>query len=122
MDTGALAVAVGAATLAAVTAYVEPADVPAVKTPWVLMLPPLAVQVTLVLELPVTVAVKATDCPGCRTALPGEMVTTTCCTGGGGDGAELPPQPLNSQLMQLMIVMQVGKRSFVTNGEMRVRE
>ncbi len=41
------------------------------------MVPPVAVHVTAVLELPVTVAVNCWVCPGCNVALVGETVTPT---------------------------------------------
>jgi hypothetical protein len=57
----------------------------AVKTPDDEIVPPVAVHVTAVLELPVTVAENGCVWPGGRVALVGDTVTDT--TGGGGGGA-----------------------------------
>jgi len=62
------------ATERAVTAKL-PAVVPAVKRPLLEIVPPVAVQVTAVLELPVTVAVNCWVAPACTDAVTGEMLT-----------------------------------------------
>src|SRR5215831_6745944 len=72
------AVLVESAAEVAVTAKL-PADVPAVKRPVVETVPPVAVQLTWVLELPVTVAPNCCVCPGFKVALNGE--TETCTVG-----------------------------------------
>ena len=55
---------------------------PAVNTPALVIVPPVADQVTAVFEVPVTVAVNGCVCPGCSVALFGETPTETA---GGGD-------------------------------------
>jgi hypothetical protein len=68
---------VGSATLVAFTVY-EPAVEGAVYKPAEVTVPPVAVQVTLVLLEPVTVAVNWLCCPVCRvTPEAGEIVTAT---------------------------------------------
>jgi hypothetical protein len=83
----ALALAVGSATAVAVTVTVVAAVTTSLKTPAEEMTPPLADYVTLVLELPLTVAVKACVSPESNVADVGLMITLTA--GGGGD--EVPP-------------------------------
>src|SRR6185312_15762507 len=51
-----------------------PAADPAVNKPLLETVPPVAVHVTAVLELPVTVAVNCCVCPGCRVAPVGETL------------------------------------------------
>ena len=81
MVTPAVADLVGSATDFAVTVKLLPAVEPAVYNPLVEMVPPVAVHVTEVLVVPVTVAVNCRVCPVWRVVLVGEMVTET---GGGG--------------------------------------
>ena len=79
MVTVAVADFVVSATDVAVTVKVRAGRGPAVKRPAVDMVPPVAVQVTAVFAVPVTVAVNCWVWPGCSVALVGEMVAT--CTG-----------------------------------------
>src|SRR5207253_1622484 len=72
----ALADFVASATEVAVTVKAPVAE-PAVKRPAVVMMPPVAVKVTAVLELPVTVALNCCDCAGNNVTLAGERVTLT---------------------------------------------
>src|SRR6185369_9567385 len=77
MVTVAVALLVVSAADVAFTVKLVPAVVPAVKSPLVETVPPVAVQVTAVFELPVTVAVNCWVPPGDSVALVGEMVTLT---------------------------------------------
>ena len=77
MVTLAEAVLVESAAEVAVTMKALPAVDPAVNKPLLEIVPPVAVHVTAVLELPVTVAVNCRVWPGWRVALVGEMVTDT---------------------------------------------
>src|SRR6266852_628175 len=70
---------VGSATLVAVTVSV-PAEFGAVYSPLELMVPPLAIQVTTVFELPVTVAVNCCVALICRLVDDGLTVTATDVT------------------------------------------
>ena len=72
---------VESATDVAVTLKALPAVEPAVNKPLLETVPPVAVQVTAVLELPVTVAVNCCVCPGCRVALVGDTWTETVGAG-----------------------------------------
>ena len=72
---------VASATEVAVTAKALPVVAPAVNNPVFDTVPPVAVQDTPVLELPVTVAVNCFVWPGCSVALVGAIVTET--TGAG---------------------------------------
>jgi hypothetical protein len=74
------AVFVESATDLAVTLKL-PVVEPAVNKPAVEIVPPVAVHVTEVFALPVTVAVNWRVCPGCSVALVGEIVTETTGTG-----------------------------------------
>jgi hypothetical protein len=65
------------ATEVAVTLKPPPAVEPAVKRPLLEMVPPVAVQVTVVFELPVTVAVNCLVAPAVTVALVGETDTDT---------------------------------------------
>jgi hypothetical protein len=76
MVTLAEAVFVASATEVAVTAK-PPVVVPAVNNPPLDTVPPVAVQVTPVFELPVTVAENCRVCPGCKVTLVGD---TEICT------------------------------------------
>src|SRR5215475_9619623 len=63
----------------AVTVKLLPVDDPAVYKPVEEIVPPVAVHVTAVFELPLTVAVNCCVCPGCSVALVGDMETCTGC-------------------------------------------
>src|SRR6476646_9010670 len=78
MVTAATADLVLSAAEVAVTEKLLPAVDPAVNTPLVEIVPPVAVHVTAVLELPVTVAVNCWVCPVCNLVLAGDTET---CTG-----------------------------------------
>ena len=65
------------ATEVAVTVKLVPAVDPAVYKPAFEIVPPVAVHVTAVLELPVAVAVNCWVCPVCSVLLVGEIVTET---------------------------------------------
>ena len=75
MVTCADAVLVVSAAEVAVTAKFVPATDPAVNKPVLEIVPPVAVQVTAVLELPATEAANCRVCPGCSVTLVGEIVT-----------------------------------------------
>ena len=75
MVTCAAAVFVVSATEVAVTVKFVPANDPAVNKPVLEIVPPVAVQVTAVLELPVTDAVNCRVCPGCNVAVVGVIDT-----------------------------------------------
>ena len=66
---------VSAAEVAVTTKF--PAFDPAVNNPALEIVPPVAVQVTAVFELPVTVAANCCVCPGCKVALAGDSVSCT---------------------------------------------
>ncbi len=68
---------VESATEVAVTEKLLPVVDPAVNRPVPEIVPPVAVQVTAVLDVPVTVAVNCRVCPACTVALAGEIVTVT---------------------------------------------
>ena len=65
------------ATEVAVTLKLLPVVDPAVNKPAMETVPPVAVHVTAVFELPVTVAVNCCVPPGCMVTLAGETVTAT---------------------------------------------
>ena len=75
MVTVAEAAFVGSATEIAVTAKLPPAVGPAVNRPLLETVPPVAVHVTAVLALPVTLAINCRVCPGCNVVLVGETET-----------------------------------------------
>jgi hypothetical protein len=62
------------ATEVAVTVKLPAVD-PAVNNPLLEIVPPVAVHVTAVFEVPETVAVNCWVCPGCKVALVGETLT-----------------------------------------------
>ena len=72
---------VESATDVAVTEKLLPAVEPAVYKPLLETVPPVAVHVTAVFELPVTVAVNCWVLPDCRVALVGETETETAGAG-----------------------------------------
>ena len=77
MLTVAVADLLVSATDVALTLKLFPLVEPAVKSPLLDIVPPVAVQVTELLELPVTLAVNCCVCPGSSVALVGETVTCT---------------------------------------------
>src|SRR5215471_860227 len=74
MVTLAVAFLVLSAAEVAVTAKLPAVD-PAVNKPAALMVPPVALQFTEVLDVPVTVAVNCCVAPGCSVALAGDTAT-----------------------------------------------